>query len=70
MCAGPGLECHARAVYHLLCGDVDQGADWAEKALAERDYVMMFYLQFAVSKALRASSRWPHIAKMMNLPNV
>jgi len=70
MCAGPGLECHARAVYHLLCGDVDHGADWAEKALAERDYVMMFYLHFAVSKALRASSRWPHIAKMMNLPNV
>ena len=70
MCAGPGLECHARSVYHLLCGDTDEGADWAEKALAERDYVMMFYLQFAVSKGLRTSSRWPRIAEMMNLPNV
>ena len=70
MRAGPGLECHTRAVYHLLCGEIDQGADWAEKALAERDYVMMFYLRFAVSKGLRASSRWSRIAKMMNLPNV
>ncbi len=70
MRAGPGIECHIRAVYHLLCGEIDQGADWAEKALAERDYVMMFYLRFAVSKGLRASSRWPRIAKMMNLPNV
>ena len=70
MCAGPGLEkCHARSVYHLLCGDTDEGADWAEKALAERDYVMMFY-EFAVSKGLRTSSRWPRIAEMMNLPNV
>jgi serine/threonine-protein kinase len=63
-------DCRARAVYHLLCGDIENGADWTEKAINERDYAMMFYLRFVVCKALRASSRWPRIAKMINLPSV
>ncbi len=68
---GPGEtfgNSRAHAVYHLVCGDTDKAADWIEKALEERDYSMMFYLRFAVSRGLRASTRWPHIAKMMNLP--
>jgi hypothetical protein len=28
----------------------------------------MYYLRFVVSKGLRASHRWPKIAKMINLP--
>jgi hypothetical protein len=28
----------------------------------------MFYLHFVVCKELRASHRWPKIAKMLNLP--
>ena len=42
-------DCRAQAVYHLLCGDVDTGADWAEKAIAERDHSMMYYLRFVIS---------------------
>ena len=64
----PG-DCRAQAVYHLLCGDVDTGADWVEKAIAERDGSMMYYLQFVVCRALRASARWPKIARMVNLPD-
>ena len=26
-------DCRAQAVYHLMCGDVDSGADWTEKAI-------------------------------------
>jgi hypothetical protein len=52
----------------LLCGDVERGADWAEKAIEERDASIMYYLRFVVSKGLRASHRWPKIAKMINLP--
>jgi serine/threonine protein kinase len=62
-------DSRAQAIYYLLCGDVNTGADWTEKAIAERDGSMMYYLRFVVSKGLRASSRWPAIARMMNLPS-
>ena len=60
-------DARAQAVYYLLCGDVETGADWTEKAIAERDHSMMYYVRFVISKGLRASSRWPAIARMMNL---
>jgi TolB-like protein/Flp pilus assembly protein TadD/tRNA A-37 threonylcarbamoyl transferase component Bud32 len=63
----PG-EARAQAIFHLLCGDIEQGADWAEKAVEQRDGSMMYYLRFVVSKGLRASHRWPKIARMINLP--
>jgi serine/threonine-protein kinase len=55
------------AVFHLLCGDVDQGADWAEKAIEQRDPLMIFFLRLTFAKALRSSARWPALARMMNL---
>ncbi len=63
----PG-DARARALYHLLCGEIDHGADWAEKAIEQRDASMMVYLRFVVCKGLRASHRWPKIAKLINLP--
>ena len=61
-------DARAHALFHLLCGEIDQGADWVERAIAQRDPSMMFYLRFVVSRGLRASHRWPKIAKMINLP--
>jgi len=58
---------HVHAQFHLLCGEVDRGADWVERAIEERDQSMMVYLRFVVCKELRASHRWPKIAKMLNL---
>jgi hypothetical protein len=46
---------------------VDQGADWAEKAIEERDLSISIYLRFVVSKDLRVSPRWPTIARRLNL---
>jgi TolB-like protein/Tfp pilus assembly protein PilF len=63
----PG-DARAHAVFHLLCGDIEQGAGWAEKAVEQRDASMMYYFRFVVSKGLRASPRWPKIARMINLP--
>jgi hypothetical protein len=63
----PG-DARAHALYHLLCGEIDQGSDWAERAIVQRDASMMVYLRFVVSRSLRASHRWPKIAKMVNLP--
>jgi tetratricopeptide (TPR) repeat protein len=67
-CGGALGDARAQALFHLLCGELDQGADWAEKAIEQRDPSLMFYLRFVVSKGLRASHRWPKIARMINLP--
>ena len=56
------------ALFHLLCGEVDLGADWAEKAIGERNLTITLYLRFVVAKELRASLRWLKIAKMLNFP--
>jgi TolB-like protein/Tfp pilus assembly protein PilF len=61
-------DCRARAVFHVLCGEIDAAADWTEKAIAERDPGMMFYLRFTLFRPLRASSRWARIARTLNLP--
>ena len=67
--SGEGVgDCRARAVYHILCGEIDAAADWTEKAIAERDPGMMFYLRFTLFRPLRASRRWPRIAGLLNLP--
>jgi TolB-like protein/Tfp pilus assembly protein PilF len=63
----PG-DARAHALYHLLCGELDPGADWVERAIEQRDASMMVYLRFVVCKGLRASRRWPKIARMINLP--
>jgi tetratricopeptide (TPR) repeat protein len=64
----PG-DARALALFRLLCGDVDKGADWAEKAINEGDLVMRtVYIRFVACKQLRASSRWPKLARMVNLP--
>jgi tetratricopeptide (TPR) repeat protein len=63
----PG-DARAHALFHLLCGEIDRGADWVEKAIEQRDPSMMYYLRFVVSKGLRASHRWPKIATMIHLP--
>jgi tetratricopeptide (TPR) repeat protein len=56
-----------RAIFHLLCGDLDRTADWAEKAIEERQTAVLFFLN-AHAQALRSSARWPSLARMMNLP--
>jgi len=56
------------AIFYLLCGEVDRAADWAERAIEQRDLEAMFFLYFALSRALRSSARWPKLARMMNLP--
>jgi serine/threonine-protein kinase len=61
-------DARAQAIYHLLYGDIDTAADWIEKAVDERDHSIMYYLRFVICRSLRASHRWPKIARMINLP--
>jgi hypothetical protein len=47
---------------------VDRAADWFEKAIEERNSLVVLVLQSAIGEQLRASSRWPKLASLMNLP--
>jgi hypothetical protein len=55
--------------YYLLCSEIDLAADWAEKAIEQRDQALHSFLRFPYAKELLQSSRWPALAKMMNLPD-
>jgi tetratricopeptide (TPR) repeat protein len=54
--------------YYLVCSEIDQAANWAEKAIEQRAQAIPAVLRLPLAKELRSSSRWPALAKMMNLP--
>jgi TolB-like protein len=61
--------CSAFTIYHLLCGDMDEAVDWAEKAIRRKEQmVTMVLLPKPWGAMLRRSARWPQLARMMNLP--
>jgi hypothetical protein len=51
------------AIYHVVYLETDQAAEWFEKAIQQREFGVTILVQF-----VRKSSRWPALAKMMNLP--
>ena len=56
-------------IYHCLCSEVEQAAEWMEKAIAQKhQMVSMLLLSPPYGPMLRSSSRWPALARMMNLP--
>ena len=57
----------AFVIYYLLCSQIDLAVDWARKAIEQRDAALTSYLHLPPVKELRRSSRWPALAKMMNL---
>jgi eukaryotic-like serine/threonine-protein kinase len=54
------------AMFHLLNGEMDDVADWTQKAIQQRQVAVLFFLH-AHATALRSTRRWPALAKMMNL---
>jgi TolB-like protein/Tfp pilus assembly protein PilF len=56
-------------LYHLLCSEVEAAANWFEKAVEQRDPILIPWLRLPLLRALRMSPRWPKIAGMMNLPD-
>ena len=63
---GPGHGAPAGlAVFHALCGEIDQAAQWAERAIEQR------YMPFVhnLSPFFRATSSWPRLSKLMHLPS-
>jgi serine/threonine-protein kinase len=64
-----GVPC-ALALFHLLCSENEQAAEWTERALEQRDQLVpMILLSPPWSPMLRTTSRWPALSKRMNLPD-
>ena len=57
----------AFATFHLYRSELDSCADWVEKGIAERHPAMFVFLR-SHARELLASSRWPGLAKRLNLP--
>jgi serine/threonine-protein kinase len=53
------------ALYHALCGELDQAAPWVERAIEDRYPRLVATFR----PLLRSSPRWPALARMMNLPD-
>jgi len=56
-----------RALYHVLCGDIDEAADWYERAIEEREPFALVFAKGPLTRDFRQSRHWPRLAKMMNL---
>ena len=54
-------------LFHLICREFDRAADWVEKVIAQGEPTLLFFLRHPLSDGLRASPRWPALARMMNL---
>jgi eukaryotic-like serine/threonine-protein kinase len=57
-----------RALYHLMCPDVDAAADWYEKMIEQRDPFAVIFADGPLFRPLRESPRWRKLAQMMKLP--
>ncbi len=60
----------ALAIFHLVCGEIDQVAYWVDKAIEQRDPFILFNPCRSFGKDLVSSAFWPALAKKMNLPEL
>jgi TolB-like protein/Tfp pilus assembly protein PilF len=58
----------ARMLFHQACSEVEQGAEWAQEAIEQRDMVAIIHLLGPDRRFWSSSARWPTLARMMNLP--
>ena len=58
----------ALTIFHALCNDPEQAASWFDPAIDQRHpFVPMLLLTRPYLPVLRASSRWPMLARRLNL---
>jgi TolB-like protein/Tfp pilus assembly protein PilF/predicted Ser/Thr protein kinase len=61
------LPVWGRALYHLVCGEIDAAADWFETMLEHREPFAVVYVRSPIVRPLRESPRWRKIAETMHL---
>jgi eukaryotic-like serine/threonine-protein kinase len=52
------------SVFYFHQGDIDRAADWIVKSIEQRDATAPYYAR----RHCQSSSRWPQLARLMNLP--
>jgi hypothetical protein len=52
----------------MSCGEWDLAAQWLEHVIEQRDTRAPWILAHLYGPGFKASSYWPRIAKLMNLP--
>jgi TolB-like protein/Tfp pilus assembly protein PilF len=55
-------------MYHLVCSEIDAAIDWYERGIEQRQPGAATFTSAGFLRPLRASPRWPKLARMMNLP--
>jgi serine/threonine protein kinase/tetratricopeptide (TPR) repeat protein len=64
----PGMMASGMVRYLLVSSEIDAALDWYEKGIEERQSFAVLWASAEFLQPLRASPRWPKLAKMMNLP--
>jgi tetratricopeptide (TPR) repeat protein len=55
-------------IYHVVCSEIDAAIDWYEDAIEQRQPFAAGWASAGFFRPLRASPRWPKLARIMNLP--
>jgi len=65
-----GANAHGMSMYHLICSEIDQAAEWYQRALEQHDplAVMSLKLLAQFMRPLRESPRWAALARRVHLP--
>jgi serine/threonine protein kinase/tetratricopeptide (TPR) repeat protein len=65
-----GMMPTGKVMYHSVCSEIDAAIDWYERDIEMRLPGATMLASAGFFKPLRASPRWPKLAKMMNLPEM
>jgi eukaryotic-like serine/threonine-protein kinase len=57
-----------RVLYHWLCEEFDQAAEWYERSINARDPFALVFADGPFGSAFRRTPHWPKLAAMMKLP--
>jgi len=52
------------AIFHAMCGDAEQAAEWAARGIAQRFLPLVYML----APLLKSQRQWPALARLLNLP--
>jgi tetratricopeptide (TPR) repeat protein len=64
---GQLLPVIGHVLYHALAHEIDEAAEWYDRAIAERDPFALIFAPSQVVHELRQSSHWPRLAARMHM---